>query len=221
MESQKAFCIMCGDELEPGALFCSSCGAKQETIPQIHSKHSEQQIEASPQGMIQNNPIPNVVTGEQQFCCPQCHSDNIQRYEIIYNQNVSSSSHTTTGVGTTFGGNFGAGVATTTGTSVTALGETVAPPSPKPTAFITLKAGCLFLLFGGLIIAIVVTIIASITSSNTLGELITTALIIGLIVYRYKVIQDNKRWNREIYPQLVNEWQHSYMCMKCGHRFVL
>lgn len=68
--------------------------------------------------------------GRKEFVCPQCHSDHIQSYELIYSQNVSTSGHTTTGVSLTSDGGIGTGLLHTKGVSVTALGETVAPPIP-------------------------------------------------------------------------------------------
>lgn len=153
---------------------------------------------------------------EQEFFCPKCHSENIQSYELIYSQNVSNSSHMTTGIGTTFGGNIGAGFATTSGTSVTALGETVAPPALKPTKK-DLKKGCL----SGVIAFFIAFILFAMTRSETIALLAFFAVTAGAAFLGRKEIKQNEQWNREVYPKLLNEWKHSYMCLKCGHRFAL
>lgn len=217
MANQKTFCIMCGEELEAGALFCSSCGAKQEESSQSQAKNSERQIEAFQHSMIQNNQIPNNVTGEQQFCCPQCHSENVQSFEIIYNQNLSTSNHTTAGVGMTLGGKLGGGVAKTTGTSVTALGETVAPPAKAAAD----KFGC-----GTVIIVILATTALQLLLyfiSPTLSEkagILWIPACIFIYIQRKNKQKEAEKWNQEVWPKLYDEWRHSYMCMKCGHRFI-
>ena len=63
------------------------------------------------------------------FTCPHCHSDNIQSFEMVYSNGVSTSTHSTIGVG--FAGRFGVGTATTNSTSVTNLSQSVAPPEKK------------------------------------------------------------------------------------------
>ena len=36
----------------------------------------------------------------------------------------------------------------------------------------------------------------------------------------YKTIQASK-WNKEVYPKLYEEWENSWICLKCGNAFLL
>lgn len=208
MESQKAFCIMCGEELEEGALFCSACGAKQTESSQLQSEPSPKQIGASQKLMSQGT----SAEVAQQFCCPQCHSENIQSYQMVYSQNVSTTNNTTTGMAVGYSGGFGVGVggANTTGVSVTNLGQSVAPPSRRGYS----SSGCLW------------AILAMMSLPGMVvgkGEMLILPVLLlgGYFYYGYRKEQEAKKWNQEVWPQLYDKWQHSYMCMKCGHRFIL
>ena len=116
------------------------------------------------------------------FVCPNCHSDQIQSYELIYAQNVSSSTHTTTGVGISTGGGLGSGVATTSGTSVTALGEVVAPPMMK--SGMTFKKGCLVYIGLGFLLLPIYAIAAF--TDSTFFYFLETAIFFGVVYYFYK-----------------------------------
>ena len=58
-------------------------------------------------------------------------------------------------------------------------------------------------------------------AGGAMSYILPVLLIGGYIAYGYKKGQEAKKWNQEVYPQLLNKWQHSYMCMKCGNRFIL
>lgn len=63
----------------------------------------------------------------EEFICPHCHSDHIQRYEMVYRSGVSTGTHSSIGVG--YSGD-GLGIATSSGNSVSVSGlsQSVAPP---------------------------------------------------------------------------------------------
>ena len=65
-----------------------------------------------------------------EFICPHCHSDNIQRFELIYHGSVTNSSSSTVGIGYG-GGGLGIGTASTDTKSITNLGKLVAPPEKR------------------------------------------------------------------------------------------
>ena len=71
------------------------------------------------------------MSEETKFECPNCHSDNIQSFEVAYRNGVTTSSSTTTGLGVGSGGGLGLGTAKTTGTSVSQIAQEVAPPAKK------------------------------------------------------------------------------------------
>ena len=51
------------------------------------------------------------MSEETKFECPNCHSDNIQSFEVAYRNGVTTSSSTTTGLGVGSGGGLGLGTA--------------------------------------------------------------------------------------------------------------
>ncbi|MBR1552633.1 MAG: hypothetical protein IJ631_01315 [Schwartzia sp.] len=147
---------------------------------------------------------------EPDFRCPQCHSENIQSYELIYSQNVSSSKGSSTGVGLTTNGKIGVGTANTSGTSITNLGKSVAPPAKKG------LGGCGCFLWLAVIFGLLLFFMGS-SGSRIVGIILAGACVwLGT-----EMDKRDKKWNEEEYPKLLDEWKHSYMCMKCGHRFTL
>ncbi len=147
---------------------------------------------------------------EQIFCCPQCHSENIQSYELLYSQNVSSTKSSSTGVGLATNGKIGIGTADTSGTSITALGKAVAPPAKKSMG----GCGCflfLAILLGGFLLF----------TGSDLSRIAGFAISGGCLWLATEMEKRDKKWNQEEYPKLLDEWQHSYVCMRCGHKFTL
>ena len=144
----------------------------------------------------------------ENLVCPNCHSENIQRFEIAYHSGVSTSSHTTVGVGYS-GGGFGVGTAETTGVSVSNLSQSVAPPEKK---------GYIKSLIIGLIASSIVQVICEAVIGKTFGGIMSLVAFAGAIYWIYKTVYC---WNRDVYPKLLDEWYHSWICLKCGHRFIL
>ena len=143
-----------------------------------------------------------------EFICPHCHSENIQRFELIYHGSVTNSSSSTVGVGYG-GGGFGIGTANTDTTSITNLGKTVAPPE---------KRGYLWVFVGGLILIKIITMFFKSLLGVTFGNILSWVLFAGMV---YLIYQEVYCWNRDIHPQLMDQWHHSYLCMKCGNRFMI
>lgn len=144
---------------------------------------------------------------ENKFLCPNCHSDNIQSYPVAYQNGATTSTSKTVGAG--FAGKFGVGGAVTTTGSLTDLGQSVAPP---------LKRGYFYKILISMFIAFIVETTAN-SFSGTVGQVSGwVVLIVALyfLAYRYTYV-----WNRDVYPQLFNTWQHSYICFKCGQRFLI
>ena len=144
----------------------------------------------------------------REFICPHCHSDNIQSFEMVYNNGVSTGTHSTVGMGFA-GGKFGIGTATTNSVSVTNLSQSVAPPQKHS----YVKAIGL-----GLLAVCVLQIVCQALIGKVFGGLISWVAFAGMIYWVYK---DVYCWNRDVYPKLLDEWYDSYLCLKCGYRFIL
>ena len=121
---------------------------------------------------------------------------------------------TTTADSTTVGlgifGSIGGGAASTSTTQKSKMAETVVPPQERePDVVMILMITTIALMAFALGVAIhyVVGIIAAIT-----------AFIVASYYYFYKYCY---LWNRDVYPQLLEQWHHSYVCMRCGNRFTI
>ena len=144
-----------------------------------------------------------LVQEEQRFECPSCHSDNVQRFAIAFQNGIADVNTTTAGIGVA--GHFGVGAAKTKGTQQSALSMSVAPPAKK---------GYLW----KVILLLVISSIGGAIFGGTLGETVNVLLLVGggYLIYRQVYC-----WNRDINPQLMDEWQHSFICLRCGNKFIL
>ena len=149
---------------------------------------------------------------ENEFVCPQCHSENVQNFALVYGQNVSQSQNKTFGGGV-IGGDLASGVSVTNGTSVTGLGQAVAPPPQKSRnklyAFLMWFFG--YMPISALLAAILPDALGS-------APFVLSLIVLGGI--EFKIRKGISNWNKEVWPGLYDEWQHSYLCLKCGHSFV-
>lgn len=145
----------------------------------------------------------------KEFICPHCHSDNIQRFEMVYRNGVSTNTQSTIGMGYSGGGGFGIGTATSSGVSVSNLSQSVAPPQ---------KQSYLRNIILGILAVCVLQIVCQAVIGRVFGGLISWVAFAGMIYWIYKNVYC---WNRDVYPKLLNQWYNSYLCLKCGHRFIL
>lgn len=143
--------------------------------------------------------------------CPYCHSDHIQSYNIAYASGISDVQGTTTGVGVGLRGGLGVGIGRTVGTQQTALSTLAQPPVKKSVVKYFIKWS--FLLWIGMVFAVVI-----IGSSHEIWPMIWMLLALASIMYNtYK----RYTWNRDSYPKLREEWEHTYVCLRCGNSFQL
>ena len=130
------------------------------------------------------------------FACPNCGSENIQRCAMIY-QNGTSRLQSTTMIN----GNV---EAETSGVSSTNLAQEVAPPQKKDTHTILM---------------VVLGIIAFLCLD---GGTFVGALVFGGLAYlTYNSNKEASEYNEKEFPALYDEWQHSYVCYRCGNRFTI
>ena len=135
------------------------------------------------------------------YTCPNCGSGNIQTLRMIFEGGTSTAVHNTMGVGATSGGSVGLAGAQTTTSTITTLAASVAPPAEKPKLFPTIMA------VGG------VALVASPLDAPL--KVIGALLFVGGFLWLRSV----KRWNKNELPRLLKDWEHSWLCHKCGNRF--
>lgn len=146
---------------------------------------------------------------EVNYVCPHCGSEQIQRYSIAYTNGISDVTATTTGVGISSGGVLGVGGAKTSGTAQTALSQSVAPPS---------KYSYLRELF---IAFVVIPIVFGLLNDLLLPFKWKWVFILSFVYLYFHTYKVAFNYNQNIYPKDMEDWNKSWLCMKCGHRFIL
>lgn len=141
------------------------------------------------------------------YQCPRCHSENIQSYPVIHSTGFSKINLTTVGVG--FSDSLGVGRAESHGTKQTNLAAFTTPPKKKS---VWKRFLFTWAIGSGPIVWILrlcrFDLIAKIAEIGS--------LILGCIL-AYLAFQ----WNKSVFPQLIQDWEHSYICLRCGARFKL
>jgi hypothetical protein len=127
-------------------------------------------------------------------CCPRCHSEDIRTFEMIY-KSGSSNSNT---IGITLSGELGQARTR----SMSDLASEVAPPDMSGPGCFSIVMATAF----GLIIGMAV---------NPTGAGPIVGAILGLVIRMgiYLVGASDRDAQYET-------WKKSWMCMKCGHKFV-
>lgn len=143
----------------------------------------------------------------KRFSCPKCGSDNIQSYEVIYNSGRASHVSTTDGI--SVGSDFNVGHANTSGSSITHLAETCAPPVQE--------------IYNGYFACILYGILASVLGAIFFA-IHPIAAVIGACFPIYKWGKRVKRVNAERnveFAKARKQWKNSYYCHRCGNRFII
>ena len=130
----------------------------------------------------------------KEYKCPHCGSDNIQKCEIIYRNGTITHSSTTT---------LGKYESTTEGQASTELAQSVAPPTEQSTSWI---AVCVFLFLAYLFFK---------------DSFIAFLVLGGIALLLIKSSVDADTYNKEVFPKEYARWQHSYICYRCGNRFII
>jgi hypothetical protein len=140
------------------------------------------------------------------LACPRCATPDVRKLPLIYREGLSSVDTRTHGVGV--GGGGGAvGGARTQGVSQTVLSQGAAPPAQKETGGAT---------FGALVIAGVFAMFLGQVHA-VLGWLAFAGGF--LLLYKFMVGPLNL-WNAVEFPKLYRRWENTFLCTRCGERFV-
>lgn len=184
-------CKECGNEIDDNSMFCNFCGSKQN----------------EGQNKILNiNNTDNAVNSIGNIKCPNCDSEQVQKFSVVHLNGISDLNGTSVGVGTS--GIYSGFV---NGTSQTALSKITAPPEKK------WVIGRFILL--GLLLGCVGSYFTS--RVRSFGVLYGFCLMfINLVVPIIYAIR-GYLYNKYIYNILNNMWDHKYLCLKCGHQFNL
>ncbi|HEX8431190.1 MAG TPA: hypothetical protein VF625_07875 [Longimicrobium sp.] len=132
--------------------------------------------------------------------CPQCGSDNVRRLALIYREGLTQVSLATGGAGAGWGGAGGL-AAGTSGRQQTMASVGAAPPVPTGMG-LGLALGLL-----GVLLAV---------GAGTMG------IVVGLVLLAVSGVAVYGAWNHNQaeYPRLLQAWEKTFMCQRCGERFV-
>lgn len=136
---------------------------------------------------------------ENKYECPNCHSEYIQRFEVVYEGGMSDLSLTTFGVG--LGDDLGVGVGGSGGISQTMLSEEVAPPLQRSVA----EPALFGIVFGGVLFFVL----------SVFLNWFVVGLLAFLVVMAFGIVvaYANHKWNKQVWPELMDAWDHSYICL--------
>lgn len=148
--------------------------------------------------------------------CPKCGSGDVKRFSIIYKQGISDVNLTTAAGGVGFGtaGMMVGGMdGNSRGTSQSALSMETAPPRRK--RYFMLANSWIISFFLWLVIFFIPWVF--INNAGGIGGIIYVLylFLVGFLLYKYKYL-----YNKNIWPGLYNNWQDSFMCMKCENSFM-
>ena len=138
-----------------------------------------------------------------EFKCSKCGSENIQSYKVIYTGGQSNSFATTDSV--SVGSDWSVGRANTEGKSISQLAQSCAPPKPKE------EFGCFMYIFFWII---------SCFTAVIHPYVVIPAIIFSTWLLR-SINKDIETFNANEFPKIYDDWEHSYHCNRCGHRFIL
>ena len=135
------------------------------------------------------------------YQCDQCGTANIVAAPILYQQGTRA-----------YSGTF------SSGTSQSYSAQAAAPPSPRGYGRPLLFWGIpiCFTFFWGFVG--IFGILNHSKSAATLGNTITILLLLGVACIGGMLLSFRRlvRYNREVYPRILWNWEHTYICRRCG-----
>jgi hypothetical protein len=142
------------------------------------------------------------------LACPKCTSAEVRKLSLIYNEGLSIINTVSQGSGMAVGSGggmaFGSHSSHTTGRQQTALSKQAAPPNKRHWILWSSSAAIFGLItLGGL-------------SHPSVGTFFT----LGITALSVHFALAGKKYNAEVHPGLLARWEQSFMCNRCGEKFV-
>lgn len=141
------------------------------------------------------------------YICPKCGSEQVQALSLIHGAGTSTGRTFGGGFGMTGDGEIGAVQGAAFTSSQSALSQRAAPPEQK--AISGLLGLAVLLLIGGVAIG-------SMTDRTLVGVVAGFAMF-GLVAFL--AFDGPVAYNREEWPRLMERWQRTFMCGRCGEFF--
>ncbi len=231
----KMFCPHCGQHIQCDAshrgkqINCPTCN---QMFLVLTAQNQAAASIAPPQARrtaATQSPAP-VNTSAMLQECPKCSSPDIQRASMGYMAGVSQVSGA--GVGVTIDGDVGVG--SYGGTQRTLLSQYLSPPEKRWVVLVVIIIYCLASIafavyscikndasFAGILAApLFIPFIARALFVNALDQqdlLVFILLVVAPTVAAFFFAKKNKTWNKTIYPQLMQKYNRTWYCRRCGH----
>jgi predicted nucleic-acid-binding Zn-ribbon protein len=142
--------------------------------------------------------------------CSKCGSDNTQSFKMA--NKMGTTSGTLAGVGLSADGDIGVGGGVSS--TRTALAELTAPPEHDHSA--GRSVAIIFLL---LVANSVIFVLLMLVMEPTPAVITGSVLAIGVSVFTYYMLKQSNPKAEAVYKAAMMKWEHSWICMKCGHTF--
>jgi len=150
--------------------------------------------------LVRDNPMASV-SQQNPYQCEQCGTANIVAAPVLYQQGTRA-----------YSGTF------SSGTSQSFSAQAAAPPDPRGYGRPLLLWGIpiCFTFFWGFVG--LVGILNRSKSALALGNTVTILLLLGVACVGGMLLSFRRiaRYNREVYPRLQWNWEHTYFCRRCG-----
>ncbi len=135
------------------------------------------------------------------YQCERCGSENLVAASLLYQQGTHS-----------YAGTLHSGI------SQSVSAQVAAPPKPRGylRPILVWGLGIYFALFWGYAGLSSLSLHPKTSASSVGVSLIFLLLGLVLLIGLVRSLRRLARYNREVFPQLLSTWQHTYMCRKCG-----
>lgn len=141
--------------------------------------------------------------------CPKCESEDVQRLAMIYQHGTATSIST----GSTLAGvgdDLAVAATVTSGKQQSLLAQQAAPPQPKPSSDLFHATGLVLLLLGPVVFLMSRDLLIS-------GLMVFVGAI--LFASARAINREAEEYNRTTYPRLKEQWERTWLCLRCGNRF--
>ena len=148
--------------------------------------------------------------------CKSCGGNNAKKLSIIEKMGTETGTASTRGIGVS-GGGIGLGSARTkiNKKSVAASEASFSPTTEVPST--NLYKGC-GIAFIGVIAWLMLSSVLNLSSNVS----VIGAIILFIVIFFFQAMQDDPEmdeWHEE-YTRQKEEWQKTWMCLDCGHKWV-
>ncbi len=159
-----------------------------------------------PKGVARSGRVMEVVSQSNSYQCDRCGSTNVVAAPVVYEQGTR-----------TYSGTFNSGI------SKSQAAVAASPPAPRSyrRPLMVWGIALCFSMFWGF--AGLERLIGHSQASSALQKVVTVLFLGGVLCLVVMLMSFRRvtRYNREVYPQLYWNWEHTYICRRCGRNLLI